>query len=425
MKNLLLILLLIPAYTFAQDQPVDENALFSDDSTVIENRIQDNTQKDQMDSRSLGISGSITGAFQYTKFDDTPFSDAAGNTSFRPFMVGDLYIDARMPGGYKGFWSFELEHDASKDEGAAGEKQTTASARELFVDFNFGKHVYFRTGKQVLQWGQCYLWNPTDMINIENKSFLEKLQNREGTYGVKMHIPFGTVINIYGFAGMDGIGDAKDISGAGKFEFLISGTEMAFSVWGKRNYEPVYGYDFSGRLLGLDIKGEASYSRGSNTKKIEMTGGFPVLTQDNDASIFKAALNIGRDFDFGEKTDRINVSLEFFYNGDGYSDNPLEDQVMALAIVTNGLYQPNYLSKYYAAMFITVNEFIISDMALTLNAISNITHKSYIASAALSYTNINNFTAGLNGNCYLGSEDGEYRAAGLRYDVMVRTGIAF
>ena len=126
MKKLVLLLLLLPAQIFAQDQSVDEDALFSDDSTVIENKIQDNTQKDQMDNRSLGISGSITGAFSYTKFDDTSFGSIAGYTSFRPYMVGDLYLDARMPGGYKGFGSFELEHDASVDEAATGEKQTTA-----------------------------------------------------------------------------------------------------------------------------------------------------------------------------------------------------------------------------------------------------------------------------------------------------------
>ena len=425
MKKLVLLLLLIPAQIFAEDQHVDEQALFSDDSTVIENKVQDNTSKDQMDTRSLGISGSITGAFPYTKFDDTVFSSMAGFTSFRPYMIGDLYLDARMPGGYKGFGSFELLHDASADEEATGDKQTTASVKELFVDFNFGRHVYFRTGKQVLQWGRCYLWNPTDMINIENKSFLEDLQNREGTYGVKMHIPFGTIVNIYGFAGMNQVNDFKDVSGAGKFEFLLSKTEMAFSVWGKRDYKPVYGYDISSRLLGIDIKGEASYSRGSNTLMVVDRSGTLYTEKEENANIFKAALNIGRDFDFGEKTDRINVSMEFFYNGDGYSDNPFEDQAMTLELFTKGLYQPNYLSKHYAALFITVNEFITSDMTLTLNGISNIGQRSFIASSALSYSNLNNFTAGLYANCYTGSDDGEYRAAGLRYSIMVTTGIMF
>ncbi len=443
MKKLLLLLLLIPAQIFAQDKAVDEDALFSDENTVIENKIQDNTKKDEMDSRSLGFSGSITGAFSYTEIDESQLIQIPGlsidGDMFRPYMVGDLYIDARMPGGFKGFGSFELIHDASVDEENSNKKQTTSSVKELFVDFNFGRHVYFRTGKQVLQWGRCYLWNPTDMINIENKTFLEDLSNREGTYGVKMSIPFGTIVNIYGFAGMNQVDDIKDVSGAGKFEFLIAETEMAFSVWGKRDYKPVYGYDISTRLLGIDIKGEASYSHGSNRTMMVNSGGILTTEKNRTANVFKGAINIGRDFDFGEKTDRINISAEFFYNGDGYDDNIFEDSILYThdnsAIITpldkktylavSGLYEPNYLSKYYTALFITFNEFILSDMTFTLNGISNIEQKSFIVSSGLSYTNLSNFTAGITGNYYIGSDDTEYKAYGSEYTVQVTTGILF
>lgn len=446
MKKMLLLLLLIPVQIFAQDPPVDEQALFSDDSTVIENTVQDNTSKDQMDTRSLGFSGSITGAFSYTEIDESQLNpileQRIDGDMFKPYMVGDLYIDARMPGGFKGFGSIELKHDASVDEETSNEKQTTSSVKELFVDFNFGRHIYFRTGKQVLQWGRCYLWNPTDMINIENKSFLEDLQNREGTYGVKMSIPFGTIVNIYGFAGMNQVDDIKDVSGAGKFEFLIAETEMAFSVWGKRDYKPVYGYDISTRLLGIDIKGEASYSHGSNRTMMINSGGTLTTGKNKTANVFKGAINIGRDFDFGEKTDRINISAEFFYNGDGYDDNFFEDSSLyahdntALAILyptidkktylaASGLYEPNYLSKYYTALFITFNEFILSDMTFTLNGISNIQQKSFIVSSGLSYTNLSNFTAGITGNYYIGSNDTEYKAYGAKYTVQVTTGILF
>ena len=447
MKRLLMILLFIPALLYGQGTEVNEDELFGDSGSVVDNTIQDNTKKDEMDQRSAGISGKITGAFSYSGMDDTEINSMTDDSPFRPYMVGDLYLDVRMPGGYKGFGSFELVHDASIDEDETGEKQNTFALNEFFVDFNIARHVYFRAGKQVLQWGQCYLWNPTDMINIENKSFVTTLEEREGTYGVKMHIPFGTAVNIYGFAGMNRTEKLREISGAGKFEFLIKNTEMAFSVWGKNRYRPVYGYDFSGRLFSIDIKGEASYSHGSNTYKVIDDSGMLTAEKDRNANIFKASLNIGRDFDFGEKADRINVSMEFFYNGDGYSENPAEDDntyiyddtdftfngetvtipggSKELYILGHGYYVPNYISKYYAALFFTFSEFIISDMTLTVNGISNIQQKSFIASAGLSYSNINNFTAGISGNAYLGNKEGEYRAAGSRYNVLVTAGIIF
>ncbi len=452
MKKLILLLFLIPVHLFAADAPVNEDELFSGGETVVENKFDDSKTKDETDKRSVAISGKISSAVLYSKIDKSADTSMMTKDSLVPYILGDLYFDARLPGGSKGFGSFEVKHDASVDENETGDKPTTFYVKEIFVDFNFDRYIYFRTGKQVLSWGQCYLWNPTDMINVENKSFLNKLEAREGTYGVKGHIPFGTVINIYGFADMNQASKGEDVAGSGKFEFLLKGTEMAISAWGKKNFHPVYGYDFSSRLLGIDIKGEASFSRGSNTTKVVKEDSFPVnrlVAQRDDSNIYKASLNIGRDFDFGEKTDRINISIEGFYNGDGYSKNPVEDEGLYLYdepitkingtvlptpiiggnmktyLYGHGLYEANYFSKYYAALFITVKEFIISDITLTLNGISNIKQKSYIVSSGLSYTNINDFTAGVNVNGYLGDKSGEYRVAGIKYDVTVNAGILF
>jgi len=454
MKKFLILLLLIPVYLFAADETVNENELFSGSETVVENKFQDNTLKDAQNKRSVAISGNITSAVSYSgideKYPDSPMYSIMNRNPLMPYIVADLLFDARLPGGSKGFGYFELKHNAAVDEETTEEKQTTYSVKELFVDFNFNRFIYFRTGKQVLSWGQCYLWNPTDMINVENKSFLNKLEGREGTYGIKAHIPFGTAANIYGFAGMNKADSGEDIAGAGKFEFLVKDTEMAFSVWGKKNYNPVYGYDFSNRVLGIDIKGEASYSRGSNTSKVVNDDTALYIKKDDEKNIYKASINMGRDFDFGEKNDRINISVEMFYNGDGYKQNPIDDQKndyiysypmvfeyngtpftvpagdKKTYIVGTGLYEPNYFSKYYAAIFITVKEFIISDITLALNGISNIQQDSYIVSSSLSYTNINDFTAGATVNSYLGDKNGEYRAIRrLYYDAMITAGILF
>ncbi len=448
MKKLLLLLLLIPAQLTAADEPVNEDQLFSGNETVIENKIQDNTLKNEMDKRGVAISGDIISALSYSKIDKSSGVSTIQPDALKPYIIGDLLFDARLPGESKGFGSFELKHDASINEDETDEKQTTFSTKEIFVDFNLKRYVYFRTGKQVLSWGQCYLWNPTDMINIEKKSFLSKLEEREGTYGLKMHIPIGTVINIYGFANMNESSEGKDVAGAGKFEFLINKTEMAFSAWGKKESNPVYGYDFSSRVLGIDVKGEASYSHGSNTEKIVNDSGILKTEKDDEKDIYKASINFGRDFDFGEKANTLNISIEMFYNGEGYTDNPLKDKKiysysepvvfkkdgttytlpggnMKTYLLGHGLYDANYFSKYYAAIFITVKEFIISDITLTLNGISNIKQKSYIASTGLSYTDINNFTAGATFNGYLGDKDGEYRISGVNYDVLIKAGIIF
>ena len=59
----------------------------------------------------------ITVRVSYFKIDESRrIQFYGGYKSFRPYIIGDLYFDARLPGGYKGFGSFELKHDASVDE---------------------------------------------------------------------------------------------------------------------------------------------------------------------------------------------------------------------------------------------------------------------------------------------------------------------
>ncbi len=170
--------------------------------------------------------------------------------------------------------------------------------------------------------------------------------------------------------------------------------------------------------------------------------------RDKEKNIYRASINFGRDFDFGEKANMMNITIEMFYNGDGYSENPAEDEntylfsepvsfkkntvtytipggSMRTFLLGHGLYEPNYLSRYYAALFITIKEFITSDFTFTFNTISNIDQNSYIVSPGISYTNINNFTAGAAVNGYLGNEEGEYRASGVKYDILVNAGILF
>ena len=263
MKYLFLLLIIIfPVCLYAENKfDVNENELFSNPDTTVEKKNPvDPTINNLENKKSVGISGEILSVFPYAATRDYVLHNDADNNTFNPYMYGNLLFDARLTGNYKGFANADLKYNPDTSK-------TDAYLRELFIDFNIEKSVYFRAGKQVLQWGRCYLWNPTDVINIQKPSFINKVEAREGTYGLKMSIPFGTSVNMYGFADMYGIDKAGDIGGAYKLEFLLGNTEMAFSVWGKKHYYPVYGYDFSTRVFGWDILGEASCSQGNNFKK--------------------------------------------------------------------------------------------------------------------------------------------------------------
>jgi hypothetical protein len=299
----------------------------------------------------------------------------------------------------------------------------------------------------VLQWGRCYLWNPTDLINIQKQTFITRIEPRDGTYGLKLHAPFGTAVNMYGFAGMYKTDDPTDISGAYKLEFLLGRSEMAFSVWGRDKYRPVYGYDFSTRLFLIDIVGEASVSHGGNTMKVQESGGVLSARRD-DGWIAKACIDFGHAFDFNDQPKKIQLNLEFFYNGDGYGENLMKDKNMYLydAPVTmkvngtdiilpagpkssylmgNNLYEMNYYSRYYAALFTTINRFFTTDLSFKINMIGNISQRSFIIGTGLSYLNINNFKAGVEVYTFFGGSKTEYTIGGDGVTVIATAGLRY
>jgi hypothetical protein len=431
----------LPLYAEA---PVDENALFSGDQPVVETKSYEKANVDEdQNLKKVAFSGSITSVYSYSATRGFLQGKGTDGNIFGPSIDGTGYLDVRLPENDKGFGAFNVVYDPV-------EKTTEYAMPELFVDFNIAKKIYFRTGKQVVQWGRCYLWNPTDLVNVEKKSFVDKIGPREGTYGIKAHLPFGTWMNMYGFVSTVGTNEAQDVAGTYKLEFLAGGTEMAFSVWAARGYNPVAGYDVSTRFLTLDIKGEASVSNGSNDDKVGVRNG--VLTKyREDKVVVKACLDLGRSFDALDQSGKIQVNLEGFYNGSGYAENVLRDSSLygfdaplvmtvngtkiplsggskAAYMVGSGLYQPNYLSRYYAALFVTVNNFITSSMTLTANVIGNVSQKSGMTSVSLSYLTLQGFKAGATVNGYAGGKNTEYtfRNGGINGgDIRLTAGIVF
>ena len=74
----------------------------------------------------------------------------------------------------------------------------------------------------------------------------------------------------------------------------------------------------------------------------------------------------------------------------------------------NNLYEPNYSSKYYAALFTSINRFLIADMTLNINLIGNLIDYSSILSTGITYMDLNDFSLSLNIYSYLGKKNTEY-----------------
>lgn len=426
MKKLILTaaLAFCPALSFAEDA-ASELDMFSS-SEVVTQAVA--TEPAAAEKKTLAFSGDIISVMQ-----DVVYSSSTKDP-LTSYILGNLFLDARLKNGVKGFANIEANYSPKT-------RQSTATLREIFMDFNVENRVYFRTGKQVLQWGTCSLWNPTDLVNIEKIPFVPKIGSREGAYGVKFHIPYGTKYNVYGFLDTGNAATDSDLGGALKFEFLAGRTEMSFSGWAKRNRRPVFGSDLSSRIGDVDMAAEVSASHRDNNLYIRNDGGVLATARKDQEWPLRAAVDFRKGFRLGNFNDRLTVGTEFFYNQNGYVKSPFRDKKIyafsgplatpipagtkTMFLLGSGLYDPNYLSRYYGALFTSVSRFIITDMTLSVNYIHNFNDNSGALSAAVNYLNLNDFSAGCLLLAPLGPTNGEYTFSGAKLLIQLTAGISF
>lgn len=445
---------------------LDTDALFSDEGFLVEaEELENGLVRSAVDGRSIDLSGSLDGKGRYTtKRDDymlkTIFDDfvALLPDEIRELYQGDidafketyhigeddwvtstmtanLLVDIRLENHVRGFMNLDTIYypygPSAYDPAGAGpattpdrddEKKTDPILKELFLDANIGKKVFFRGGKQVLHWGRGFFFNPTDLINIEKKRFLDMEANREGTYGLKAHIPFGIRYNIYGFLDLGSEGTTDNFAYAGKFEFLLDKTEISVSSWKKKGVDPVFGLDVSTRLGTVDLIGELSLTA---KETVFRANNDLTLTATDDTWVPRASLGLMKSFDFREVTDRITLAAELYYNHAGYSENIFDDPAKVLTLFVNDLYIPYNHSVYYAIFFAEYKSFFVSDLSLCLSGLGNVTDHSGIAMAQLKYTPLNDFTLECSLASTLGDGESEYTFTGDEISLEVVAKIFF
>lgn len=439
----------LPFSLFAEE--IDEDALFTDtalsiiDSTTLKTQFLNNS-----DTTKTSFSGEIR-AIGESSFSRDYFKNfTRKEITLSPLMYGELSLDVRLPAGIKSLVTSEIYYSPLVLD------SHTFKLPEFFVDFNLQKKVYVRAGKQLLQWGRGFFWNPTDMVNVEKKPFIQKIGAREGTFGVKTHIPFGTKYNIYGFIDLNKPHRIDSIAGALRIENLTKiagGTEVGIAFWGKRGKIPVGGFDFSTTILSWSVSGEMSITSGENYKTIDpqkssvLTGNpqdpFLAFTTYGKRPVIRSSVGFLKAFDFLDVDDRLLVVGEFYFNQIGDKGNifkkykikeklkeisTIGDTTVLMQLSSNRLsdvFEFNSIAKYYGAFFITLSKFVISEMSLQLNGLFNFNHRCAIITCGINYLSLHNFSFDCLLSTYLGPEESEYTFANTGASIRITAGMSF
>lgn len=421
-RNILLILMLmiLAIPVFSEEIPSDDE-LFADTAQIVDSsKLKDSQNINEEDKKSTTLTGEITNTSSYSV--DRDFLAGKGqfnNNRMNNMVTGNLMLDVRLKKGVKAFANLQAGYLPSSTTSLA------IDLKEIFVDANYNKKVYFRMGKQVLTWGRGYFWNPTDMINVEKKSFIKEAGYNSGTYGVKAHIPFGTSLNLYEFINGADTTNVDGFAFATKVEFLLGNTEISVSNWSKKDKRPIFGIDFSSRMFNIDLRGEASVVDGADTLKIRgVNGNYILETLDNEI-IPKISLGFSKSFDIGDEKERLGITGEFYYNGAGYEENIFADQMKLGYLRMSGLYEENSINKYYFGFFGTFSKFITNDLTLSCNGIVNLNDKSSRILTGVSYADMNDLSMGFNIINSLGANNTEYIDGGAGLTIQGTAGIKF
>lgn len=422
-----------PPFAIAEKPLSTDEEIFAEELSIedLNNMVSEEVDQ-ELKKQHFGISGQINTESIFSHYETQ--EDWLGNSTNDGILnkiTTDLFFDFRWKGGVKSFICLGTElypEGAVINVGSEDKEYHDFSVKECFTDVNWNNQVYFRFGKQLLKWGRSYFWNPTDLVNINKKDFYNMDKNREGATGMKVHIPQGVKRNIYFFTSMEDIECLKDISLAGKYEWLVDGSEMSLSVWYKNGYHPVFGYDISTRIGKVNCYAEVGLFYGPDYKRLKYDDKTEEFQWSSVADWYpQISMGFTYYWDYREIKDRISLIGEFYYNQAGYdkniyrliNDNAASSQLLTLKQqYFSEEYQAFMNNKYYGAFFCTVNKFIIPELTFKTNVIINLVDYSSALITGVNYKpTLKDFYINFDVYNYFGNSLSEARIMGYGYQL--------
>ena len=376
----------------AKDSGPDEEAMFGSDkpeTTKATEIIPENNKAEKNDSTETVENPLQVGGTFYYRFIASPQvdKDTKDTPISMPLQI-DGFFDGRPNDRIRVFIDARLLYDATRDKysqttrgTSLGNSQSSSTASvsanagsipnnpqivldQAWLKFDILQAVFFTMGNQHVKWGTSRFWNPTDFVNTQKRDPLLQHDLRLGIPMLRMDIPLQKIqSNFTTMAFLDQPRPASTLGqmgGAARFETVIGETEIGvdfvYREHDKHSDNYIYGTDFSAPLGPFDIYGEAAWltwlqTTHYKTLTSEKPPAFADLKKYVAEDEFKTPVlqaSSGINFTFAWMDNRqATIGVEYFYNQAGYSDS-----LIYPFLIINNLYQPFYLGKHYAAIYL-------------------------------------------------------------------------
>ena len=337
--------------------------------------------------------------------DATVYLDARPSTDLRIFMKGKASYPFTNT-------TAVLTPDAQTDgSNTLSIDNLNASIFELYTDINLNQQLFFRFGKQAVNWGVGYFWSPADFISLVPIDLEEPENEREGPVAVKATLPLGLHgIEAYVIAD-ETVRKLEDLGYAARgsfyFDFGDIGLETQIGLGYQKDRPFRIMTSFRLPLRGINIFLEGRVSFGRQGGKILSAG---EVQQEDTTAYFSGTtgfnLNVPNIF---ESILDFTFIGQYYFQGEGYDDANLLGP--AFISVRLGDLHPSTLEnfgKHYTALRLGINELFLKDLDISSLWQANWSDLSGLVISSLSYEFFDGFTLGfavING---YGGDSSEY-----------------
>jgi hypothetical protein len=264
------------------------------------------------------------------------------------------------------------------DPPAIEETDDYLSIERFYADVEAGP-ARVRVGRQAVNWGSAYIWNPTDVF--QEVYLTDYWAEREGVNAVRVYVPMA---DEFRFTAVAATGDTV-------FHHNRYAVKASYNHWGADG-SLIWMDDVArDRLVwGVDVKGTAVLGYW-----VEAAAFAPKNGKDDP---YQQAV-VGLDYSF-PVLGTLYLAGQYYYDGSGEADPEDYDRLGA------ALGQRSTLGMHYANLLVILN--LNSDLAVTVNQVANLDDSTWLLTPYVTLSQ-GNFRLTAGANLYGGPEGGEFK----------------
>lgn len=291
-----------------------------------------------------------------------------------------IYLDARPDEGFRMLGKTTVSYPFETTTGR--DLADVIHVDELFADFQWRNTMFFRAGKQELNWGTGFFYRPADLLSIARVDPEDPDADVEGPIALKAGIPIGTS-SIYLYVLPEYAQAPLDIGVAAKAEVLVGGTEITAGIVYQREVAPAAMLTASSAIGDFDLFAEGVAGYGSDRTFVREAStplGLESYSVDDDF-FFTATAGTSWSSTLETCDTTLSFTAQYLYNGEGYEEPEMisGNQMAIGSLLASGELTTGDLSqtgRHYTAARIGLFNLLDADVSASVFWMQNYSDRS-------------------------------------------------